>query len=389
MLLKESGDVKALMIHFANSDPKRAYLVTEDGAVRRGGAFGYIPEESGASFCGELVYTTSTIGCAASVCDPCYFGQILIGAFPVAGCCGIVPDDEASYSPVLSAYIVRDYCQAPSNFRSVGTLDGFLYSRKVPGLYGIDTRSLVRDVRDRGGMNGIILYEEPCAADYASLLSQYRVSDAVAAVASGTKRAVFTPAGTPALKAAVLDFGKGTTLAASLVARGVAVTLLPYNSSAGDITAESPDCVFISEGPGDPAECDVSAIASLLDRSIPVIGIGLGCELLARAAGASTVKLPRGHRGGNPVKLAGSGRVIITGQNHGYAVDGESLPDGAEVCFVNANDKSCEGFSIEEKSSLGLMFSPDGCANPRDTEYLYNLIFGYACKKAKGVSANA
>ena len=366
--------------------PTKAYLLTDDGKIYSGSAFGYIPD-GGTVPTGEMVFTTSIIGYLSTLCDPCYSGQIVIQSFPLIGNYGVVSSDFESETPALSAYIVRDFCQAPSNFRSEGTLDIFLSKNKIPGLYGIDTRALVRRVRDKGSMNGVITYTLPTLAEYADILSNFAVKDAVKTVTESAQVRTFAPAGEVKCKIGLWNFGAVGNIIPNLLARNCGVTeILPY-TSAEEIAKSNFDGIVLSNGPGDPAEngAIVAEIKKIMASGTPVFGISLGHQLAAIAAGAKTVRLDCGHRGSNqPVKRTSDGSVFITSQNHGYAVDAATLPKNAAVTFANLNDGSCEGIEYADAPVVTVQFIPEECPGAKDTMYLYDNFISMI-EKSKGV----
>lgn len=362
---------------------KPAYLLTEDGHIYTGRAFGFIPHPSDNSgtdnaIIGELVFTTAMTGYIETLTDPSYFGQIVIQAFPLIGNYGIISPDFESETPALSAYIVRDYCQAPSNFRSEGTLDIFLCNHRIPGLAGIDTRALIRRVREKGTMNGVIAYEIPTVEKYTEILKSFKIKNAVASVSNKTSK-TYTPESDknakPSYKIALWDFGAKGNIIRSLLRRGCEVTEIPSNSKADDILNGNFDGLMLSNGPGDPAENTeiIGELTKICDSGMPVFGICLGHQIAALAMGAKTEKLKYGHRGANqPVKRTSDGHMFITSQNHGYALIPSTLPENAEMSFVNINDGTCEGIEYKDKPVFTVQFHPEACAGPRDTEYLFD-----------------
>lgn len=346
------------------------YLLLENGSWFQGKHFG-------APACpamGEVVFTTAMTGYLETLTDPSYYGQIVVQTFPLMGNYGVIPQDFESGRPRLTAYIVKEWCQDPSNFRSGGELDTFLKSRGVPGMYGLDTRALTKILRESGVMNGLLTTQAPPYGEgELAALRAYRVRDAVRAV-SRTQPEEFSPqAAGPHI--VLWDFGAKQNLIRELEARGCRVTAMPASSTAEEILAQRPDGLFLSNGPGDPAEnaALVETLKRLLRPTLPMMGVCLGHQLLALAHGAKTEKLPYGHRGANqPVKNLRTGRVSITSQNHGYTVDPGSLPPGAEVSFSNSNDGTCEGIRYQDLPAFSVQFHPEACGGPRDTAYLFD-----------------
>ncbi len=309
---------------------------------------------------GELVFTTGVVGYLETITDPCYRGQIVVQTYPLAGNYGITPDDAVSGEPQLSALIVREVCDLPSNYRSEGCLEDYLRQNKVVCMTGIDTRALTAIIRERGVMNAHITTKKPDGAPDEALLG-YRIEGAVAAVSSRTT-GIHPAQGGTAHRVAVIDCGDRLRIVSALTARGCMVTVYPPTASAEMILAARPDGLVITPGPGDPT--DNAALVDTLRAlwgKLPMLGIGLGHQLLALAAGAKTLKLHCGHRGSNqPVKDLRNGKVYITAQNHGYAVDAATLPDGAESALVNVNDGSCEGIDYPAAKSFGVQHAPFG-----------------------------
>lgn len=345
------------------------YLTLENGRVFSGRAFG-----AGGEVTAEIVFTTSMTGYLETLTDPSYYGQMVVQAFPLIGNYGVIPADFESNAPRLSAYIVRSWCQDPSNFRSEEDLDTFLLARNVVGLCGIDTRELVQIIREYGVMNAIVADEPKTDAASLARLRAYRIERAVESVScehpllewnAGAKRTV-----------ALWDFGAKRNIARELVKRGCNVVSMPARATAAEIRAQRTDGIMLSNGPGDPAENTgiIRELETLCDDGIPIFGICLGHQLLALARGARTAKLKYGHRGANqPVQDATTGKVYITSQNHGYAVClDESLPRQAHPRFVNLNDGTCEGMEYADIDAFSVQFHPEACGGPLDTRFLFD-----------------
>ena len=341
---------------------KKGYLVLADGQVFEGERFG-----AEGDALGELVFTTGMGGYLETLTDPSYYGQIVLQTFPLIGNYGLIPADFEG-EPRLKGYVVRECCEEPSNFRSQGTLDGFLKERGIPGLRGVDTRHITRLLRSRGVMNAVICGEVP--ADLGAVKA-FQVTGAVDAV-TRREQASFPAEGEERFRVALLDYGMKGNILRQLRGRGCAVTVYPADTPAETILGRWYDGVMLSNGPGDPAEnrYQIEQIQKLLG-ALPLFGICLGHQLTALAAGGSTYKLPFGHRGVNqPVKDALGSRTYITSQNHGYAV-AEGAP-GAVLRYVNANDGSCEGLDYPERKAFTVQFHPEACAGPKDTAFLFD-----------------
>ncbi len=394
-------------------DYTKACLVLANGLVFEGrglGASGVVT--------GETVFTTGMNGYIETLTDPSYYGQIVTQTFPLIGNYGIIPKDFESGAAHVSGYIVRDPCDDPSNFREDGGLDSFLKQQNVIGLSGIDTRELTKLLREAGVMNGMIISGDGDeAAKYRAMLSDakgkaalleqikaYRITNAVESVTGSAKaveedaKTVFTESaayrfvpvradGTKVndmdaamkdgrgKKVVLWDFGAKANIRRELLKRGLEVTVMDASANADDILAAKPDGLMLSNGPGDPGDNTriIGEIRKLIQAGLPVFGICLGHQMLALAAGARTSKLKYGHRGANqPVKQLSTGRVYISSQNHGYAVENDSLPDGAVLSFVNTNDGTCEGITYTNFPAFSVQFHPEACSGPLDTSFLFD-----------------
>ncbi|MBR6549027.1 MAG: carbamoyl phosphate synthase small subunit, partial [Clostridia bacterium] len=290
---------------------RKAYLVLQDGTVFEGKGFG-----ATGSCVGELVFNTAVVGYIESLTDPAYYGQILLQTFPMVGNYGMIEEDVQGKCCV-KGYVVREWCEKPSNFRCEYDLDTYLKQQGVPGIYGVDTRALTRILRDKGVQNAIITDTLP--ADLA-IAETYTIEGAVEAVT--TTQTVTYSADQAKYNTVMLDLGVKQSLITELNDVGCSVTLVPASTSAADILAMKPDGVILSGGPGDPAKNPeiVNQIGELFGK-VPMLAVGLGHQLLALSQGGTVIKLPYGHRGGNqPAKAIGEDATYITSQNHGYAV---------------------------------------------------------------------
>ncbi|MDR2357053.1 MAG: carbamoyl phosphate synthase small subunit [Oscillospiraceae bacterium] len=348
--------------------PDRAYLVLEDGAVFEGRGFG-----AEGDVVGEAVFTTGMTGYLETLTDKSYYGQIVTQTFPLIGNYGVIPEDFESDSVAVKGYIVRQWCQEPSNFRSRGDLDAFLRARGVVGLCGIDTRRLTKIIRERGVMNAMIT-RRPDRADM-SAIRDYRISGALAAVSS---KAPHTAGAGGRYSVALMDYGLKENIKRELLKRGCDVTVFPHDTPAGAILASRPDGIMLSNGPGDPRDGEnapvVSALRELCASGTPMFGICLGHQLLALAHGFGVEKLKYGHRGANqPAKELTTGKTYITSQNHGYAVVSGSI-DGAAAgeWFVNVNDGTNEGIIYKSEPIFSVQFHPEAASGPRDTSFLFD-----------------
>ena len=347
---------------------RAAYLVLENGTVFEGKSFGAEKETTG-----ELVFTTAMTGYLETLTDPSYFGQVVLQTFPLIGNYGVIRSDFETPTPALNGYIVREWCQAPSNFRCEGNLDTFLKEKNVPGICGIDTRALTRIVREYGVMTCRIQYTPEVTDDLLAEMKNYVITDAVESTTI-TEKETF-PVDDAKYHVVLMDFGAKHNIGRELNKRGCSLTVVPAGTAAEEVLALNPDGVMLSNGPGDPAKntAVIAELKKLSDSGVPMFGICLGHQLLALARGAQTEKLKYGHRGANqPVKELASGKVYITSQNHGYAVVSDSLHEGAEVSFVNGNDGTCEGVVYSNMPAFSVQFHPEACGGPQETSFLFD-----------------
>lgn len=356
---------------------KTAYLVLENGKVFQGKTFGAEGEITA-----EVVFTTGMTGYLETLTDKSYHGQMVVQTFPLIGNYGVIPSDFEGTINGPCAYIVKSWCQNPSNFRSEGDIDTFLKEKGIIGLYDIDTRALTKIIRESGVMNGKIVYDL-ADVDWKEI-RDYRITGAVESVtaakgyhvaATGFDGKISDQKVEGRFHVALWDFGLKENIVRELAAHGCNVTVFPGNSTAQDIIAAKPDGIMLSNGPGDPEENVeiISNLNHLLSSGIPIFGICLGHQLLALANGFKTYKLKYGHRGCNqPVKDLKTGRICITSQNHGYAVDSASIDKAiADLRFVNVNDSTCEGIEYLKYPAFSVQYHPEGCAGPKDSELLF------------------
>ena len=345
----------------------KAYLLLENGMVFEGEGFG-----AAGTRVGELVFTTGMTGCAESLTDPSYRGQLITFTFPMLGNYGICYEDRESPHIHARGVVVRGYCPRPSNFRAEVDVDTFLREEGVCGICGVDTRRITQLIRTKGVMNAAVTDAEPDDA----LLELVRANRVTGVVDEVTVKEplLLAPRGEARYSVALLDYGYKRSIADCLTARGCAVTLYPARTPAEQIIAAGHDGVMLSNGPGDPQEnaYSIEQIKILMD-TLPTFGICLGHQMMAIASGARTRKMKFGHRGANqPAKDLKTGRVYVTSQNHGYAVDNASLPDsGAVMRFVNVNDGSCEGLDYPGKRAFSLQFHPEAHGGPLDCSGMF------------------
>lgn len=346
----------------------KAFLILEDGHVFTGTSIGAQKE-----VVSEIVFNTSMTGYLEVLTDPSYAGQAVVMTYPLIGNYGICYKDMESRRPWPDGYIVRELSRLPSNFRSEDTIQNFLETYEIPGIAGIDTRALTKILRESGTMNGMITtHEYTDLSEVMPRLKAYRTGNVVEKVTCTEKKVL------PGEKyrVALLDLGAKRNIARSLQERGCQVTIYPAGTSAEEILAAKPDGIMLSNGPGDPKDCGaiITEIRKLYESKVPIFAICLGHQLMALATGADTYKLKYGHRGGNhPVRDLADGRVYISAQNHGYAVDTKSLnPEIAVPAFENVNDGTNEGLRYLNKNIFTVQFHPEACPGPRDSGYLFD-----------------
>ena len=332
----------------------KAYLILEDGTVFEGTSIG-----SSREVISEIVFNTSMTGYLEVLTDPSYAGQAVVMTYPLIGNYGICREDMESRQAWPDGYIVRELSRIPSNFRSGDTIDHFLKEQDIPGISGIDTRALTKILREKGTMNGMITTNgDYDLEEVKEKIRQYTVKGVV--LKTSVKKPYVLPG--DGKKVALLDCGAKDNIARNLNKRGCEVTVYPADTPAEEILKTNPDGIMLSNGPGDPAENVgiIEEVRKLYESSVPIFAICLGHQLMALATGAKTYKLKYGHRGGNhPVKDLETGRVYITSQNHGYAVDEESLdPSVAVPAFVNVNDKTNEGLKYVGKNIFTVQYHP-------------------------------
>ncbi len=350
---------------------EKAYLLLADGTIFEGLHFGMK-----GSAVGEVVFTTGMTAYQETLTDPSYYGQLVTQTFPLIGNYGINSADNESARSYISGYIVREWCDTPSNFRMEGDIQSFLEAQNIIGIYNIDTRRLTRIIREVGVMNGVITTEDVYAKKDALLqqVQSYVIRDAISTV-TGTEPRTYSN-GDSQYRVALYDFGYKRNIREELVKRGCEVIVLPAETSVKELEALHPDGVMLSNGPGDPTENQtvIQNIRDIAKLDIPIFGICLGHQLMALSQGCRTEKLKYGHRGANqPVIDLRSHRTYVTSQNHGYAVIGDSLdPSIGSVSHINANDQTCEGIRYHNIKAFTVQFHPEAHGGPLDTAYLFD-----------------
>ena len=339
------------------------YLTLENGTSFKGKLIG-----SKQSAIGEVVFNTGMTGYQETLTDPSYFGQIVTMTYPLIGNYGVNADDLESIKPQVKAFVVREMCEIPSNWRSTGTLDDYLKEWNITGIQGIDTRELTKMIRDNGTMRGIITEEKPTASELEKM-KNYQIKDAIKSVTCKEK---YTIKGDKH-NVAVIDYGLKLNILKKLRDQNFNLTIFPADVKPETILGGGFDGVMLTNGPGDPKENSevIDNLKELIGK-IPIFGICLGHQLLALAYGGNTIKLKYGHRGANhPVKDLINNTMYITSQNHGYAVEQDSLPQSAKVTYVNWNDQTVEGVEYDD-TCFSVQFHPEASAGPKDAESLFD-----------------
>lgn len=345
---------------------EKAYICLANGKIFEGTRFG-----AGGDITGELVFTTGMGGYIETLTDPSYYGQIVMQTFPLIGNYGFIDEDCESAKSFVSAYIVHEKCDFPSNFRCNSTLEEYMKKNSIIGIYGVDTREITKIIRESGVMNATICSNPK---DFSIEKTQeYKIEGAVEAVS--VKRPYPVACENPKHNVVLIDYGKKENIVRELTKRNCNVAVMPSLTKAEDILKLNPDGIMLSNGPGDPddnKEC-IEELKKLVGEK-PIFGICLGHQLLALAMGAKTEKLKYGHRGVNqPVKNLETGRTYISSQNHGYAVINETVEEiGGEISYINANDGTNEGINYPDKKAFSVQFHPEACSGPHDTRFLFD-----------------
>ncbi len=351
-----------------------ALLVLTDGETFEGELIGAPVAEPGATVAvGEVVFNTALSGYQEIITDPSYAGQIITFTYPHIGNYGTNADDDESRRPFCRGVVVRDLARRASSWRSTETLGAFLARHGVPGITGVDTRRLTRHLRESGAVPGAFGVDEGAVRASATTAPSTDGVDLVATVTTDVAYR-YGDADAP-FHVVAYDYGIKRTILRHLAASGCFVEVVPASTDAADVLARHPDGIFLSNGPGDPSAVAGApeTVRSLVGSGVPLFGICLGHQILGRALGGSTFKLPFGHHGANhPVRHVETGRVEITSQNHNYAVDPDSLTRGVEQTHVNLNDGVCEGLRLTGEPVFSVQHHPEAGPGPHDAAYLFD-----------------
>ena len=347
----------------------KARLILENGMIFEGTAFGHY-----GTTVGEVVFNTGMTGYQEVLTDPSYYGQIVTMTYPLIGNYGVNLEDSESMGAKVRGMIVREKCENSSNFRSEIELEHYFKQQNIMGIEGVDTRALTRLLRNHGTMKGIITIQDLSTSEIESLIAGFDKSNAVYEVSTPDVKVISKGS----KRIAMMDFGVKENIIRNLVKRDCEITLYPADTTAETILKENPDLIFLTNGPGDPADLTpiIEQIKLLIGKK-PIVGICLGHQLLALAMEGETAKLKFGHRGCNhPVKDLRKNQVYITSQNHGYHVS--KLPQNVELTHISMNDNSVEGMRHKELPIFSVQFHPEASPGPVESSYLFDEFITYA-----------
>jgi len=343
------------------------YLVLENGDVFKGERIG---SNNDVAF--ELVFNTEMFGYMEVFTDPSYFGQGLLMTYPLIGNYGVIPEDFESEKIWAEAIFVNEFVENGNNFRAKCGLDKFLKNSNIPGLKGVNTEEIAKVLKECGTLKGYLTSEINNIEEILEKIKKYKIEKPIDKVTCRTKL-VFGK--TKPKQIALIDYGVKHNIVNSLLKRNVGVTVYPAGTSAETILTVRPSGIVLSNGPGNPKEYDtqIEVIKKLCKTNIPILGIGLGHQLLAIAMGAKTEKLKYGHRGNYPIKNLKKDKVNITSQNHGYCVSKNSIDlEIAEIVHINLEDETIEGLKYKNKNIVSVQFQPEACPGPEDANYIFD-----------------
>tara|TARA_B100000586_G_scaffold270153_1_gene252156 strand:+ start:15123 stop:16235 length:1113 start_codon:yes stop_codon:yes gene_type:complete len=347
-------------------------LILEDGSIFSGYTFGFNSEKE---IVGEVVFNTSMTGYQEMLTDPSYRGQILVPTYPMIGNYGISNSDIESSEIQVKGFVVRQYSDRPSHNNSVMNISEYLYHNKIVGIFGVDTRAIVRKIRKTGVMTGIITSTSEIKKVLTNIKNKFSYDEQNLVAEVSTTNAYEEIKQKSYKKIAIIDFGVKHNILRLLQKRSCNLIVFPYDSSSKDILSSSPDGIVLSPGPGDPNNLQnvLKDIKEIINSGIPILGICLGHQLIAKALGAKTFKLPFGHRGGNqPVKDLKNNRVYVTAQNHGYAVEKDNFPEELEITHINLNDDTVSGLKHKTKPIFSIQYHSEASPGPKDSEYIFD-----------------
>jgi carbamoyl-phosphate synthase small subunit len=356
------------------SDKRPAYLALEDGRYFAGSGFG-----AQGTAVGELVFNTSIIGYQEILTDPSYAGQIITLTYPEIGNYGTNDEDIESKEVHARGLVIKHLSRTYSSWRATNSLDQFLSKHKIVGLADVDTRAITRHIRDKGAMRCAISSDNKVPDELIKLALNAAQMDGADFTREVTTSKPYS-LGEGKYRVAVMDFGIKSNILHQLNSHNLSLDVYPSYTTAKEMLAKHPDGIFLSNGPGDPAACQaiIDELKELMAANLPIFGICLGHQLLSIALGAKTYKLKFGHRGGNqPVKDMLTGKVEVTCQNHGFAVDASSMPSAMALTHINLNDHSVEGFTHRALPIFGVQYHPEASPGPHDSNYLFQRFFDW------------
>jgi carbamoyl-phosphate synthase small subunit len=348
---------------------KQAILMLEDGRIFRGYSFGAEGETSG-----EMVFNTSMSGYQEILTDPSYAGQLVCMTYPLIGNYGTNSEDSESKKPWAEGFVVREASKNSSNWRAQETLDSYMKRHKIIGIEHIDTRALVRHIRNKGAMRAVISSVDLNADSLLEKVNSSAEMKNRELASAVTTSEIYQYSTSGKYHIVCYDFGVKTNSLREFEKRDCKVTVVPAETSAEDVLKLNPDGVFLSNGPGDPSSMKpvISEIKKLTESNVPMFGICLGHQIIGQVFGGNTYKMLFGHRGGNqPIKDLTTGKVEITSHNHGFAVDADSLPKEIEITHINLNDKTVAGLRHKTLPIFSVQYHPESAPGPHDSEYLF------------------